>query len=533
MDLQALIYRVRAGDPCAFTELVRRYQDLAFGYAFSLLRDFQLAEDAAQEAFLAVYAHLNTLETPGAFPGWLRSIVRNQCGRIRRKRRSDVVPLDQARDMAAPMPGPEHQAETNAMREQVLAAIKALPQAQREVTTLYYIREYSQQEIATFLGVPVTQVNNRLHAARTRLKRRMLPMVKETLQQSALPADFAERVGKIVQVQGPIIEAQFAPEALPAIFSALTVSDPSHPQPVTVEVAQHLENGIVRCIALAPAEGLARGLEVVSTGGPAGQPVSAETLSQIVTTLSKTQTTTPEILETGIKVIDMFCPYARYGKVGLFAEWGIGMLVLVAEVLHNIATHQGGVSLFTFVQPKTDLANWQETIQELPIATGDVQTIYLPTEDPSDPQFVARFDFLDATTYLSRRLAAQRFYPAVDPLHCHSRLLDPAIVGQEHVDVANGVRQLLQRYQELSAADASDNTALSPEDQTVIARTRRIERFLTQPFFVAEPYTQQPGQYVSREETVQGLKALLSGEYDDLPEEAFLYCGPISQARER
>ncbi len=534
MDLRALIYRVRAGEPCAFTELVRRYQDMAFGYAFSLLRDFHLAEDAAQEAFLAAYAGLNTLETPEAFPGWLRGIVRHQCQRLRRKQRLTVVPLDEAQDVAAAAPGPDQQMEAQEARAQVLAAIMALPQAQREVTTLYYIREYSQQEIAAFLGVPVTQVNNRLHAARTRLKRRMLPMVKETLQENALPEDFAERVGKIVQVQGPIIDAQFAPEALPAIFSALTISDSSGKQAVTVEVMQHLGNGVVRGIALSSVPGLARGQEVVNTGGPAPQPVSDETLSQVVSALSREESGPPEILETGIKVIDLLCPYARGGKVGLFAEWGVGLLVLAAELVHNVTTHQGGVSLFTFVQPKTDAANWLETIQEIPIATGDVQTIYLPTEAPSDPQFMARFDFLDALTCLTRRLAVQGLYPAVDPLVSNSHLLDPAIVGQEHVDVANGVREILRRYNTLlPSGDLSGIEALSAEDRTLVARARRIERFLTQPFFVAEPYTKRAGEYVPREETVRDFKALLAGEYDHLPEEAFLYCGSIVQVVEK
>ncbi|HZO89812.1 MAG TPA: sigma-70 family RNA polymerase sigma factor [Chthonomonadaceae bacterium] len=534
MELGTLVSRIRAGDICAFTELVRRYQDMAFGYAFSILHDFQLAEDAAQEAFLAVYADLGALAAPEAFPGWLRGIVRHQCQRILRKRRLRVVPLAQARDMAESAPGPERQAERKEMQERVLAAIRALPRAEREVTTLYYIQEYSQQEIAAFLEVPVSKVNNRLHAARARLKRRMLPMVKETFQEHALPEDFAERVGRIVQVQGPLVDAQFAPEKLPAVFSALTVQDPAHKQPVTVEVAQHLGNGVVRCIALAPAAGLKQGMEIINTGAPASQPVASETLHQLAQALGKERTEKPELLETGIKALDLLCPYARGGKVGLFAEWGLGLLVLIPEIIHNIATHQPGVWLFTFVQPMANPKDWQQVTAEIAVPEGEIQTIYIPTADPNDPVIPAQFDFLDARTYLARHRARQRLYPAIDPLRSNSRLLDPALVGQEHVEVANGVRQLLQRCQELQPhLESTGREALSEEEKTLAARGRRVERFLTQPFFVAAPFTGVPGQYVPVQETVRDFKALLAGEYDALPEEAFLYCGTLAQVVEK
>jgi RNA polymerase sigma factor (sigma-70 family) len=534
MEVGILIYRVRAGDVCAFTELVRRYQGMAFAYAFSLLQDFQLAEDAAQEAFLTVYAELRSLQEPEAFPGWLRGIVRHCCQRIRRKRRIPVAPLEHGIGIAAQQDEPERQIEAREMRAYVLAAIQALPQAQREVTTLFYIQEHSQQEIAAFLGVPVTTVNNRLHAARTKLRRRMLPMVKETLQENTLPADFAERVGRIVQVQGPVIDAQFAPESLPAIFSALTITPPAGGPEVTVEVAQHLDNGVARCIAVTPVQGLADGLKVVDTGEPVRRPVPGETLSQVFPVFGQARTETPEVLETGIKAIDLFSPYARGGRVALSAEWCVGVLVLIPEIVRNIAVNQGGVSLFTFVKTPADAASWKEINREITIAKGEIQTIYVPTSDPNAPDFLASVAFLDATTHLSRRMAIQGLYPAIDPLASHSRLLDTATVGPEHLEVAEGVRALLQRYAALKESlDTTEAEAASKEEQTMVARARRALRFLTQPFFVAEPYTKQPGQYVRREETLQGFRAILEGACDALPEEAFLFCGNLDQVREK
>ena len=266
MELRTLVEKSRAGDRGAFTSLVRTYQDMAFAYAYAFLNDFQLAEDATQEAFLVVYRNLEKLQVAEAFPGWLRGIVRNGCCHLLRKRPSRLLSLEQVQDITASTPTLEQQMETQETQRLVQVAIQALPLTQREVTTLYYIQEFSQQEIATFLEIPVTTVNMRLHAARTRLKRRLLPMVKETLHANALPDDFAERVGKIVQVQGPVVDAQFPSNALPPIFSAITLSHPDLHQEVTLQVTQHPGNGIARCILVSETPGLVQGMQVVDTG---------------------------------------------------------------------------------------------------------------------------------------------------------------------------------------------------------------------------------------------------------------------------
>jgi RNA polymerase sigma factor (sigma-70 family) len=526
MELSELIQRARAGDIAAFTELVRRYQDLAFGYAYAILRDFHLAQDAAQEAFIIAHSGLERLQEPAAFPGWLRGIVRHQCGRLLRKRHVAIVSLEQAGDRAL-APSPEAQVEQRDARDQVLAAIEALPDGQRAVAILFYIKEYSQAEVAAFLGLPVTTVNNRLHAARKQLKRRMLPMVKDSFNEHALPADFAEQIGRIVRVQGPVIDARFASGKLPALFSRLTIADKPRTFELTAEVAQHIGDGLVRCIAAAPGGKVSPGMEVVDTGAPIQAAITSEMLQQAISILrdaAKAQRPeAPELLETGIKVIDLLCPYLKGGMIGLFGDVRSGKLAVIEELLHNIAPHQAGIALIAFAHAGDEAATWAG--HPPPASAGAVQAIYVPADNPSDPAFVSAFADLDAAIYLNRDLGAGGIWPAVDPLRSTSRALDPAIVGQEHYDAALAVRQILRRAEE-PAEGAGEDLA---EERQLIARARKIRRFCSQPFFIAEPYTKRPGQFVPRAETIKAFKALLAGEYDHLPEEAFLMCGTIEQ----
>ncbi len=534
MELRQLIDDVKAGDVYAFTELARRYQDLAFGYAYAILGDFHLAQDAAQEAFVVTYFDVGKLKDPDAFPGWLRTVVRYQCGRLLRKRIFELVPLDHASEVRSTAISPEEHAEKQAMLEEVIQAINALPRAQREVVTLYYIKEFSQQEVAAFLDLPPTVVNNRLHAARKQLKRRILTMTKDAFREHALPEDFARRLGRIVEVRGPVVDARFEPDRLPALLTALTIADPQGDVELSIEVAQHLGNGLVRCIATSSTAGLAHGMEAVSTGKLASQGASREALRQAVDALGGSVGHHPgvgslEVLETGIKVIDLLCPYRKGGKAAVLGEMGVGKAVVIEEVVHNVASRADGVSLFTFVRPGNEAALFEQAFAEGPLAgAGAVQTVFLAADDPRDPFPTA--DVFDAVTHMTRDLVARQLYPAVDPLRSTSRLLEAAIVGTEHFEVAQRVRETLGRAKELQSADAAD---LPGEDRVLLERAAKIEHFLTQPFFVAEPYTNRPGQYVSREETVRALGALLAGAYDDLPQEAFLWCGTIEQVVEQ
>jgi RNA polymerase sigma factor (sigma-70 family) len=551
MELTTLIRRARAADLDAFTELTRRYQNLAFGYAFALLGDFHLAQDATQEAFIAAYFGLGQLREPAAFPGWLRGIVRHQCHRILRLRPFGLVPLEHAAEIEAESGDPERHLAQRETRDAVWAAIDALPQTQREVVTLYYLQEYSQQEVAGFLGVPVSTVNNRLHSARQKLKRRMLQMAQDRFKENGLPQEFADRIGRLLQVRGPVVEAQFDPNDLPEVLSALTVSDEPRQIDVTVEVVQRLASGVVRCVVRSPIAGLQSGMKVIRTGEPARVPVDDETLERAVSILgSPTErdtyaTVKPpagadqapakeaiELLETGIKVIDLLCPYRRGGRVGIFGDMGVGKLVLIEELVRQMATRHEGASLFTFVQA-AEVPVMQESFLERPDlasgAVGAAQSFYLLSERPADPEYAAALACFDAVTYLSRAVGAAGIWPAVDPLASTSRLLDPVIVGQEHWEVAQRVRQLLQRARVLESAHPG-GVGLSDEEARDVSRARRLQRFFSQPFFVAEPFTGHPGRSVSRAETVRACRAILEGAYDTLPEEAFLFVGGMEEA---
>ncbi|MGC8783865.1 MAG: F0F1 ATP synthase subunit beta [Armatimonadota bacterium] len=457
-------------------------------------------------------------------------------------------------------------------------------------------------------------------------------------------------IGKVSQVMGPVVDARFPAGELPAILNAVTIDDPERGIHLMCEVAQHLGDDMVRCVALDSTDGLVRGMPVVDTGGPITVPVGPETLGRVFNLLGEPidergpvnaqkrmpihrpapsfpeQSTTTEILETGLKVIDLLTPFNKGGKIGLFGGAGLGKTVLIQELIRNIATEHGGVSVFAGVGERTREGNdlWLEmnhsgvinktcmvfgqmneppgarlrvgltalTMAEyfrdeqgqdvlvfidnifrfvqagsevsallgrIPSAVGyqptlgtemgalqeritstkrgsitSVQAIYVPADDPTDPAPATTFSHLDAYVYLERRIAEKGIYPAVDPLASMSRNLDPNIVGQEHYEVARAVQAILQRYKELQDIIAILGIdELSDEDKLLVARARKIERFLSQPFFVAEQFTGNPGKYVSIADTVRSFKEIVEGKHDDLPEQAFYMVGTIEDAVEK
>ena len=460
--------------------------------------------------------------------------------------------------------------------------------------------------------------------------------------------------GKIVQVVGPVVDIKFPPNGLPAIYNAIHIDGEvgnGLKVHLTTEVMQHIGNDVVRTVAMSSTDGLVRGMDAVDTGAPIRVPVGPGTLGRIFNVLGETvdhddtpveaadywpihrpapkfedQSTVAEILETGIKVIDLIEPYALGGKVGLFGGAGVGKTVIIMELIHNIATAHGGYSVFAGVGERTREGNdlWNEmkesgvinktclvygqmneppgarmrvgltglTMAEyfrdvsgqdvllfvdnifrfiqagsevsallgrMPSAVGyqptlandigalqeriasttkgsitSVQAVYVPADDLTDPAPAGTFAHLDATTNLSRAIAELGLYPAVDPLDSTSRILDPLVVGEEHYKVARGVQAILQRYKELQDIIAIlGMEELSDEDRLTVARARKIQRFLSQPFFVGEQFTGLPGQYVPLKETIRGFREILEGKHDDLPEGAFYMVGTIDAAVEK
>ena len=455
--------------------------------------------------------------------------------------------------------------------------------------------------------------------------------------------------GKITQVIGAVLDIKFEGGELPEINDAIDIKTKSG-EKLVVEVAQHLGDDTVRCIAMGPTDGLVRGMDAVSTGGPISVPVGEATLGRIFNVLGdpidnkpapegvehlpihrkapefSEQSTETEVLETGIKVVDLLCPYQKGGKIGLFGGAGVGKTVLIQELIRNIATEHGGYSVFTGVGERTREGNdlYYEmkesgvidktamvfgqmneppgarmrvgltglTIAEnfrdqggkdvllfidnifrftqagsevsallgrVPSAVGyqptlqtemgalqeritstkngsitSVQAVYVPADDLTDPAPATTFAHLDATTVLSRAISEMGIYPAVDPLESTSRILDPKIVGEEHYQVARGVQEILQRYKELQDIIAIlGMDELSEEEKQVVDRARKIQRFLSQPFFVAEQFTGTVGKYVSLNDTIQGFKEILDGKHDDIPEGMFLNAGSIEEVVER
>ena len=448
--------------------------------------------------------------------------------------------------------------------------------------------------------------------------------------------------GKIIQVMGPVVDVAFEDENLPAIRDALEVNNGD--KKCVMEVAQHIGNDTVRCIMLASSEGLCRDMEVTATGSGIKTPVGEKTLGRLFNVLGEAidgkeqpdakekweihrepptfeeQNPAEEILETGIKVIDLLAPYAKGGKIGLFGGAGVGKTVLIQELISNIATEHGGYSIFTGVGERSREGNdlWTEmkesgvlektalvfgqmteppgarmrvaetglTMAEyfrdekhqnvllfidnifrftqagsevsallgrMPSAVGyqptlatemgelqeriastkngsvtSVQAVYVPADDLTDPAPATTFAHLDATTVLSRSIVELGIYPAVDPLESTSRILDPRIVGEEHYKVARDVQEILQKYKELQDIIAIlGMDELSEEDKMVVSRARKVQRFLSQPFFVAGQFTGLEGRYVPISDTIQGFKEIIEGKYDDIPESYFLNCGSI------
>src|SRR5262249_19429060 len=331
MDLEARVRAAAGGDLDSFAEITRRFQHMAFGYALSFVRDLGQAEDIVQEAFVAAWYGLPSLADPAAFPGWLRGIVRHRAHRVLRRKHLEALPLAVAGAVADDKPGPDHRVEQRQEASAVLNAVAGLPRPLREVVALFYVHECSQQDIATFLGVPVTTVNNRLHAARTQLKRRTLTMVKDTLEAHQLSADFAARIGRIVSARDGVIDERFAPKALADVLTELVASDETRPGAVTLQVVQRLGEGVVRCVVTSSEGALAPGMTVVSAGRHVQTPVDHEVFDRSVRLLTKAAAseTAPELLETGIKVIDVMCPLVRGGSVAIAGELRAGTTVVM------------------------------------------------------------------------------------------------------------------------------------------------------------------------------------------------------------
>jgi F0F1-type ATP synthase beta subunit len=481
-------------------------------------------------------------------------MVRNQCHRIRRGRPLGCVSIDEAAPIADPGADLQAHVERRERADAVLAAVMGLPADLREVVTLYYLRDHSQREIARFLDLPVATINNRLHAARTRLRRRMTAMVTETLGERKLGDAFARRVGEIVKVRGPIIDVRFDPEREPELLEELAVAGGT----AGLQVVQRLGGGLSRCIA-PDATGLKAGIELLVPENPdvRTEHLSDDALAGIVRAATAAASTRGRIHETGIKVIDLLCPIPVGGSVGLFGGTGIGKGVLLRELVNRLSAAKdgGGFTLFYLVMPsdRAGAARMARVDRDILGATdrvGSIDTYWLLTWRASDPDLAASTDLFDVVLYCSPFEAVRGIWPAIDPLRVRSSALDAAVVGAEHCDVAERVRESLKRARVLTtdpaflelvalgSRGAGKHEAswiahrlpeLAPEERLLVERARKLELFFSQPFVVAEPYTRRPGATVSLTATISACRDILDGRYDGIPEEAFRFVGDIDE----
>jgi RNA polymerase sigma factor (sigma-70 family) len=534
MDYEQQVRRASGGDVKAFVDLTRQFQHMAFGAALALVNDFHQAEDVVQEAFVAAWSALPSLADPAAFPGWLRGIVRHQAFRVLRKRTLRTVPLAEAEDLPGEEVLADRRLEQRRQSAMALAAIAGLPGKLREPATLFFIHECSHQDIAVFLGLPVATVNNRLHAARSKLKERMLAMVNETFHAHALPDDFANRIGRLIEARGAVVEALFNPDAPPDVLTELALSDEANRRAVAVQVFQTPSGGLVRGIALSPAAALPRGSTVLSSGNQSETPVNLDELGRLLPQLagpSPIATGAARLLETGIKVIDVMCPLVAGGNAIIAGELCNPTYTLY-ELTHRLKDGPDGLKLFALLQVWRDAPpgfSFPASLKEEGLADipcGAVQQFFMRAEDgPWTASRLSRLDPFDVVIRFSRQLARAGVYPAVDVVMSRSRLFQTTAVSTEHVAVAERVRQAI------AALWAADPHAWHGADALMLERALKLQNYFTQPFFVAERWTERPGATVSLAEALQTCRDILDGRYDDLPTDAFYFSGDMAEIR--
>jgi RNA polymerase sigma factor (sigma-70 family) len=538
MDHEHLVRSAAGGDVKAFVALTQRFQQAAFGSALALVHDFHHAEDVVQEAFVAAWAGLPTLTDPVAFPGWLRGIVRHQAFRLLRRKPLTLCPLTEAEHVPSKEPGPEHEVEQRQQAITALAAIAALPEVLREPASLFFVHECSHQDIATFLNLPLATVNNRLHAARSQLKERMLIMVTDTFREHQLPDDFANRIGRLIETRGNVIDVLFDPTATPDILAELTISDQANRRGVRIHVAQRPAPGLVRGIAAAPVDGLPRGSTVLNSGQHASEPVSSAELARIVKALVGDATVSePIFLETGIKVIDVICPLIAGGTLAIAGDIGAGMTVFMEEIVRRLSSGRARLTMFLLMPPASP--EWPYYLKPgFSVAealkkdgysegtAGAVQTFFLQAgEDPWTSERLATLAPVDVLLRLSRERAKAKIYPCVDVSASRSRLLDENAVGIRHAEIARRVREAL-------ATLWSDEPSVSSHpDVRMRERALKLQNYLTQPFGVAETYTGRSGATVGAAEALQTCQDILEGKLDDIPVEAFFFSGGLDEIR--
>jgi RNA polymerase sigma factor (sigma-70 family) len=506
MDVARLAERAQAGDVDAFTTLVRQYQAMALGYALATTGDRDLAEDAAQQAFITAWRTLGNLRHPERFGGWLRGIVRYECLHLLRARQQPSVPLDAANGIATTDPEPADLVASHATQDDILAAFSALPERERVAATLYYLHDHSQRDVADFLDLPVATINNRVRSARKRLRQEGLSLMANDMFGTS--PHFADRIGEVIRAKGAVIDARVDVAQRPPILHQVTIAVPENDATLTAQVAQYLDDDLVRLLPVGDAPvSPGSGAVIRDAGETTSLPMTMETLTRVVGHVRGHARPTA-IRETGIKPLDLVCPLGPGAVVAIAGDMRVGKMVLAGELIHRLPDIDPPIAILIFVEATTEAL----AIQTLDYRTsGSVEAIYLPVADASPEALAPVLEDVDVVIALNRQLGKRGLYPAIDPLRSRSTLLTPKTAGETHVTIVEDIRNLLDH-------DAHPG------------RAERLRHYLSNPSYTAEPYTNRPGATVPLTTTLDDVRAILDGGADAIAPETLTMTGALASA---
>lgn len=534
MKTAELVRQAQDGDEGAFTHLVKNHQNFVLGYAFNRLGDFHRAQDVVQETVMIAHAKLGSLHDPEAFSGWLRGIALNCCRRSIRMTRGDWVSLDHHLELEAEGDDPLVQVERFEETDLVHQAIAKLPPGLRDVTTLYYLEERSQKDVAAFLGVSIAKVNNDLHASRQHMEGSLSIMAKQEIGKERLNDAFAEQLGEVVRVEGPFVEAQMKEGEMPGHLDVLGTGDEGS----EVVVIQRLGEGKYRALQTGEAPSAGDALTRRGNTYTASHKISEDMIRDVVERQKGKQT--QRLLETGIKVVDLMAPLVDGSTLGIIGGAGVGRAVFLEELIERRNQIEGDLKTFFFLDG-WDAMGAQGMVYERDHASdihSNLENTFLLYNRGKDPLYARDADYLDARLYFSPIAAMKGHWPSIDPLHCYSVSATAKVLEPRHIDLVAKVRETLQgardilcdvRFYELVALGARQEAmryyktrredclkTLSEEDRVGVHRAERLEAFFTQPFLTTEEFTGKNGEVVTLAQTLDGVEAILGGKFDDV-----------------
>lgn len=551
MDICKLVQNVQNGDHESFTKLVLKYQNMSLGYAYSLTGDFRQSQDIVQDSFFVAYSRIKTLKSEGSFPSWLRGIIFRKANRYFRSYKPHVELTGQFEEGVDQLDG---DLQKNQEKEILFGAIKKLPELERQVISMYYLEESSQKEVANFLGIPETIVNNKLFSARKKIKERMVKMASDTFREQRLDEEFAKNIGKIIKIQGSVIDTKITSKDELEILDVIGTKSGGKAKGYMF-VAQRLKDGTLRCLSNETVkQDPAHELYFEGTQNLQNQikEKSNDEMLSVVNAIQGKIKKEHEVQETGIKVIDFLAPMKRDGSVGIFGSHGVGRAVLAAELFERRKKLNGKQSIFFYVD-QWNVLGTQDQIESGEYFKDDVQDnmqiAWIADDRGLNPFYAKDAEFLDSRIFCSPLLGLQGIWPAIDPLNSHSELLKPEIVGNDHYETAMKTLEILEKSRDLlldaktleylslgarkQARERLENSyhekmlTFSEEEKLIVNRGRKLQLFFSQPFAVAEEVTGMKGEDVTLKETVSCVKRILNGEFDNMDESKVTFKGVI------